>query len=66
LPIEYAGVNIVRESLVKLAHELNLKVDVWTVNDAKSMKTLIDMGADGIITDRPDRLMSILIPAKPR
>ena len=66
LPMEYAGVSIVRESLVNLAHELNLKVDVWTVNDAKSMKALIDMGVDGIITDRPDRLISILIPAKPR
>ena len=64
--MEYAGVSIVRKSLVNLAHELNLKVDVWTVNDAKTMKALIDMGADGIITDRPDRLISILIPAKPR
>jgi len=64
--MEYAGVRIVRESLVNLAHQLNLTVDVWTVNDAKSMKALIDMGADGIVTDRPDRLISMLIPAKPR
>jgi glycerophosphoryl diester phosphodiesterase len=54
LPMEYAGVSIVRESLVKLAHELNLSIDVWTVNDTKLMKALID------------RLISMLIPAKPR
>ena len=38
------------------AHKLGLKVVTWTVNDPKDMAALIDMGVDGIISDRPDLL----------
>ena len=45
---------------VKEAHELGLMVIPWTVNEAERMKTLIDWGVDGIITDYPDILKEIL------
>ena len=38
------------------AHRLGLKVVTWTVNEPKDMVALIDMGVDGIISDRPDLL----------
>jgi glycerophosphoryl diester phosphodiesterase len=38
------------------AHQLGLPVVVWTVNLPTDMARLIDMGADGIISDRPDLL----------
>jgi glycerophosphoryl diester phosphodiesterase len=38
------------------AHQLGLPVVVWTVNLPRDMARLIDMGADGIISDRPDLL----------
>lgn len=41
------------------AHGLGLKVVVWTVNDAADMAALIDMGVDGIISDRPDLLRRV-------
>ena len=32
----------------------------WTVNDKSEMKRLIELGVDGIITDYPDRLRSVM------
>jgi glycerophosphoryl diester phosphodiesterase len=45
---------------VKEAQGLGLKVLAWTVNDAPTMKRLLDMGVDGLITDRPDIAQSVL------
>jgi len=38
------------------AHQLGLPVIVWTVNQTDDMARLIEMGIDGIISDRPDLL----------
>ena len=42
------------------ARSLGLTVVVWTVNDPARMETLIDLGVDGIITDYPDRLRTVM------
>ena len=42
------------------AHDLNLKVYAWTVNDAENFESLYESGIDGIITDYPDRLVQYL------
>jgi len=46
--------------LVKEAHGLGLDVFVWMVNNKSDMKRMIKKGVDGIITDRPDVLRSIV------
>jgi hypothetical protein len=33
---------------------------VWTINDAAEMRELLDMGVDGLVTDRPDLLREVL------
>ena len=45
---------------VKEAQALGLKVLAWTVNDSATMARIIDLGADGLITDRPDLARSVL------
>jgi glycerophosphoryl diester phosphodiesterase len=42
------------------AHSLGLKVIPWTVNDADAMREQIADGVDGIITDYPTLLRSVL------
>lgn len=51
--------NLTPEDLAA-AHKLGLKVLPWTVNDRADMSRLIDLGVDGIITDYPDRLRSLM------
>ena len=57
---EYAGVQILSKEFVEAAHERNLKVHVWTVNETEDMKRLLEMGVDGIMTDYPNRLLDLL------
>jgi len=47
-------------ALVEQSHAAGMDVIVWTVNDVPTMESLIDAGVDGIITDYPDRLRSVM------
>ncbi len=44
---------VVTKELVEIAHNLGIQVNVWTVNDRKTILKLLDYGVDGIITDKP-------------
>lgn len=46
--------------LIRRAHEAGLQVHVWTVNDAGLMAGLLDLGADGIMTDQTELLRDVL------
>ena len=46
--------NVMTEPLVEQAHALGIAVIPWTVNGDADMLAVIDKGADGFITDRPD------------
>ncbi len=48
------------EFKLKEAHALGLQVVVWTVNDPAQLKKVLDLGVDGIITDRPDLLRKVM------
>jgi glycerophosphoryl diester phosphodiesterase len=44
---------------VRDAHDQGLKVLAWTVNDREAFNKMLDMGVDGIVTDRPDIAMEV-------
>lgn len=60
VPEKIGGVQIVTKDFIESAHRLNLQVHIWTINDAEDMKRLVALGADGIMTDYPDRLIELL------
>lgn len=60
VPERQGRVTVVDRRTVDLAHELGVQVHVWTVNDPADMRRLLDLGVDGIVTDRADLLREVL------
>ena len=60
IPTHLRGVRVANRKLVDTAHKYGLLVHVWTVNDPNDMESLLDLGVDGLITDRPDLLKDVL------
>jgi glycerophosphoryl diester phosphodiesterase len=60
VPLFWKGVPVVTRRFVKAAHQRGILVQVWTVDDGAEMKRLIDLGVDGIMTDRPTLLREVL------
>jgi glycerophosphoryl diester phosphodiesterase len=54
------GIRIVTPSFLARAHRRNLPVQVWTVDEPVAMRRLLSWGVDGIQSDRPDLLSSVL------
>lgn len=52
-PTRY-GLALVTPSLLRMAHARGIEVHVWTINEPSDMRRLLDMGVDGIVTDRCD------------
>jgi glycerophosphoryl diester phosphodiesterase len=56
---QYTGLSVDRR-LVDAVHRSGAQLHVWTVNDEADMRRLLDLGVDGIMTDRPDLLNEVL------
>lgn len=52
--------DLITPDLVNTAHRAGLQVVTWTINEPEQMRRLIAAGVDGIMTDYPDRLVSVL------
>ncbi|MGH3391518.1 MAG: glycerophosphodiester phosphodiesterase [Actinomadura sp.] len=61
VPYSLGRLPFVTEAFLDQAHSLGLKVHAWTVNDARTMERLLDIGIDGIMTDELITLRDIMI-----
>jgi glycerophosphoryl diester phosphodiesterase len=64
MPIEYVILGrqraVLTPALLKAVHRAGKQVHIWTIDDSESMQRLLDMGVDGIFTDRIDTLKVVL------
>ncbi|MFO7279524.1 MAG: glycerophosphodiester phosphodiesterase [Thermoanaerobacterales bacterium] len=61
VPTKRGPVPLVTDRFLAAAHQRGLQVHVWTIDDPDEMHRLLDMGVDGIMTDRTDVLKSVLV-----
>jgi glycerophosphoryl diester phosphodiesterase len=61
VPVRQGRLPLVDRRFLDAAHGRHLRVHVWTIDDRDEMERLLDLGVDGIMTDRPDVLKDVLV-----
>lgn len=60
VPYRHGRITVVTKRFVDRAHALGIHVHVWTIDDAAEMNDLLDLGVDGLVSDRIDVLKDVL------
>lgn len=60
VPVRHHGIPVVTRRFIARAHACGLPVHVWTVDDEAAMEGLLDLGVDGLISDRPTLLRMVM------
>jgi glycerophosphoryl diester phosphodiesterase len=59
VPVRHGRLRVVDRRLLACAHRAGLQVHVWTIDDPEEMRRLLDLGVDGIMTDRIETLRDV-------
>ena len=65
VPITYGAITITTPPMIARLHAAGVEIHVWTINDPASMTLLLDLGVDGLVTDRADLALEVLKARKP-
>jgi glycerophosphoryl diester phosphodiesterase len=60
IPERHSGIRILTPRLIDAVHRQGVEVHVWTVNDPADMTRLLDLGVDGLVTDRADVALAVV------
>ena len=60
VPVSQGPLTIVDKSFIQAAHNAEIQVHVWTIDKPDEMEYLLNLGVDGIMTDKPLVLKQIL------
>ncbi len=60
IPQRAAGMATITPRQLRMLHGAGVEVHVWTVNDAATMERLLNLGVDGLVTDRSDLAMELV------
>jgi len=60
VPEKAIGLRITTARMIARLHAAGVEVHVWTVNDPQRMRELLDLGVDGLVTDRADLALEVV------
>lgn len=60
VPERHRGVRVVSRRFISALHASGIEIHVWTVNEPREMTRLLDLGIDGIVTDRADLAVEVV------
>lgn len=61
VPVKHNGIRVVSKQFVDTCHAQGTQVHVWTIDDAEEMRRLVNLGVDGLMTDKPSLLKQVLV-----
>ena len=61
IPFRWKGIPVLNSALVRRIHDQGLSLHVWTLNERDEIEHALDIGVDGVMTDRPLLLKQILV-----
>ncbi|MGV8876053.1 MAG: glycerophosphodiester phosphodiesterase family protein [Rhodoglobus sp.] len=60
VPEKALGLRVTTERMIDRVHNLGIEMHVWTINEPQRMNQLLDLGVDGIVTDRADLALEVV------